>query len=381
MLIGFIVNPIAGMGGKVGLKGTDGVYNEAVKRGAKPIAAEKAMVAIQSLVNQFGGTVEKITWLTCKGNMGKDVLFKAGIIEESINIAYESSQRIGKTSTNDTIKACKHFIDAEVELIVFCGGDGTARDIVSVVKKTIPILGIPSGVKMHSGVFAITPQAAGTMIGRFIQGELHTGDAEIMDLDETLYRKGTWKVRLYDTAQGIIEPTYVQVGKASFAQVDDDEIKADIADHVDEELKKHEDTLYLFGSGGTIDYIADKLGIENTILGIDAVYKGRVIAKDINEKKILSLLRKYSKVKVILSPIGAQGFILGRGNLQLSSEVIKKIGIDNIIVISTPSKLKATPVIRVDTGNQSLNNDFVDYEMMLVVIGYRMSKVVKIESV
>jgi len=381
MLIGFIINPIAGMGGRVGLKGTDNVFDEAINRGAKPIASEKAMLSISLLVKEFADNLNDVTWLTCKGNMGEEILIQSGIEKTSLHIVYTtSSQKLGDTSTADTISACKQFVDAGVSLIVFCGGDGTARDIVSVVKESIPILGIPSGVKMHSGVFAVTSKAAGEMIGRFIKGELSTGEAEIMDLDEALYRKGSWKVKLYDTAQGIIEPSYIQVGKASFAQIDDDEIKDDIADHIKEEMKKYPDYLYLFGSGGTIDYIAQKLNIKNTILGIDAIYHFNTIASDLNEQEILDLLHQYPKVKVILSPIGAQGFIFGRGNLQFSPDVIRTIGIDNIIVISTPSKLKATPVIRVDTGDIILDKEFVLYEMMMVVIGYRISRVVRINS-
>lgn len=381
MKIGFIVNPIAGMGGRVGLKGTDDVYDEAVHRGAHPIASEKALIALKTLIDDYAEVLDEISWITCSGAMGKRILINAGIDEKDIHIVYSSSDKIGKTCNEDTIHACNRFLDKKIDLLVFCGGDGTARDIVSTVKKTIPILGIPSGVKMHSGVFAVTPHAAGPMIARFIKGELNTGDAEIMDLDETLYRKGSWKVRLYDTALGINEPTYVQVGKASFAQINDDEIKNDITDHIEEELDNHLDTLYLFGSGGTIDYIANKLSIENTILGIDAIYQKKNIGKDLNEKKLLSLLKNYEKIKVILSPIGAQGFIFGRGNLQLSPKIIRRIGIDNIIVVSTPSKLKATPILRVDTGDELLDQEFVDYEMMLVVIGYRMSRVVRITSV
>ena len=381
MLIGFIVNPIAGMGGRVGLKGTDNVFDEAINRGAKPISTEKAKESIRLLVTEFSESLNDVIWVTCLGNMGEEVLIRSGINKTSINVVYKPiSQNLGDTTTIDTITACKKFIEEGVSLIVFCGGDGTARDIVSIVKQSIPILGIPSGVKMHSGVFAVTSNAAGEMIGRFINGELSTGEAEIMDLDEELYRKGTWKVRLYDTAQGIIEPSYIQVGKASFAQIDDNEIKDDLAEHIQEEMKKHPDYLYLFGSGGTIDYIAHKIGVNNTILGIDAIYNFDTIASDVNEKELLDLLHKYPKVKVILSPIGAQGFIFGRGNLQFSPDVIRKIGIDNIIIVSTPSKLKGTPVIRVDTGDQTLDEEFVSYEMILVVIGYRTSRVVRIHS-
>lgn len=381
MLIGFIVNPIAGMGGRVGLKGTDNVFEEAINRGAKPISKEKALVSIKLVVEEFSESLNDVTWLTCAGRMGEDILIHAGVKKTSINIVYKpSSQNLGDTSTIDTISACKLFVDAGVSLIVFCGGDGTARDIVSVIKESIPILGIPSGVKMHSGVFAVTNRAAGEMIGRFIKGELSTGEVEIMDLDEDLYRKGSWKVKLYDTAQGIIEPSYIQVGKASFAQIDDNEIKDDLADHIKEEMEKHPDYLFLFGSGGTIDYIARKIGVKNTILGVDAIYHFDTIASDVNEEGLLKLLLQYQKVKVLLSPIGAQGFIFGRGNLQFSPAVIRKIGIENIIVVSTLSKLKATPVIRVDTGDPTLDEEFVRYEMILVVIGYRTSRVVKINS-
>ena len=192
MIIGFILNPIAGMGGRVGLKGTDGVYLEAVERGAKPIALEKASITIKSLVNEHNINHYDITWITCSGAMGEQVLLNAGVKKEQIQIAYlPSSSSIGKTSIDDTIEACKRFIEEDIDLLVFCGGDGTARDIVSIIKKAVPLLGIPSGVKMHSGIFAVTAHAAAEMIARFIKKELITGDAEIMDLDETMYRKGS----------------------------------------------------------------------------------------------------------------------------------------------------------------------------------------------
>jgi predicted polyphosphate/ATP-dependent NAD kinase len=180
--------------------------------------------------------------------------------------------------------------------------------------------------------------------------------------------------------KGIIEPTYIQVGKTCFESVSDDEVKDELADHVKDEMEKHQNWLFLFCAGGTIDYIARKLQLEHTLLGIDAVYKNRLVAKDVNEKQILQLLRKHPKVKILLSPIGAQGFILGRGNLQLSPAVINKIGIENIIVISTPSKLLHTPVLRVDTGDKRLNQRFVNQGYLMVVIGYRLSRVVKLQT-
>jgi len=339
--IGFIVNPIAGMGGKVGLKGTDGVLKKAIELGAKPNASKKA----EEMLKEFLTTYSKkddMQWFTCEGDMGCSEL-------------------------------------KNIDLLVFCGGDGTARDIFEIVDKNIPLLGIPSGVKMHSAVFGINTFATAKMLHEFIAGTLTIGDAEIMDLDEERYRMGEWNIRLFGVAKGIVEPTYIQVGKSCFESVSDDAVKDEITEHIVDEIEQNKDFLYLFGSGGTIDYIATKMDIDNTLLGIDAVYEKKLVGKDLNEEKILKLLKKYHKVKVILSPIGAQGFILGRGNLQLSPVVIKKIGLDNIIVISTPSKLVHTPVIRVDTGDNKLDRMFAKLEFMMVVIGYRFSRVVKIQ--
>lgn len=373
--IGFIVNPIAGMGGRVGLKGTDGVVNEAKKKGAKPISGKKATDMLKTFVSKYDSD-DNIKWFTCKNKMGEEELKKVGI--KDFEIIHDSNNK--KTSAEDTKNACKKFLEKNVNLILFCGGDGTARDIYNIVETKTPILGIPSGVKMHSGVFGINTDASAKMLHEFVNERLTVGDAEIMDLDEDLYRKGKWKVKLFGNAKGIVEPTYVQVGKASFQSVSDDFVKDEIADHIKEDMEQNNDYLYLMGSGGTVNFIAKKIQVENTILGIDAVYQKENIGKDLNEKEILDLLNKYSKVKVILSPIGAQGFILGRGNLQLSPNVIKKIDLDNIIVVSAPSKLSSTPVLRVDTGDKKLDEEFRKKEFMMVVIGYRVRRVVKIQT-
>ena len=373
--IGFVVNPIAGMGGRVGLKGTDGVLKEAVKLGANPVAPEKAEETLREYLSNYS-TKDEIQWLTCSGDMGGDELRKVGI--KKMEIIHIPSGK--DTSSNDTKKACKKFLEKHVDLILFCGGDGTAKDIFEIIGKKIPILGIPSGVKMHSGVFGINTRATAKMLHEFVNKSLTIGDAEIMDLDESLYRRGKWNIQLFGIARGIVEPTYVQVGKTCYESVSDDEIKDELTEHIVDEMEKHSDFLFLFGSGGTIDYIARKIGLDNTLLGIDAVYDKKLVGDDLNEEGILKLLETYHKAKVILSPIGAQGFILGRGNLQLSPRVIKKIGITNIIIISTPSKLASTPAIRVDTGDEKLDRLFVEKEFMMVVVGYRFSRVVSIQT-
>jgi predicted polyphosphate/ATP-dependent NAD kinase len=373
--IGLIVNPIAGMGGKVGLKGTDGVLKEAVKLGAKPIASSKAEETIKEYISKFSKK-DKIQWFTCSGEMGYDELKNNGIT--NIEIVYSPSCK--NTSSEDTKNACKKLLEKNVDMVLFCGGDGTARDVFEIIENKIPLLGIPSGVKMHSGVFGVNTSATAKMIHEFVNHTLTVGDAEIMDLDEERYRRGEWNIKLFGIAKGIVEPTYVQVGKSCFESVSDDEIKDELTEHIVDEIEENKDFLFLFGSGGTIDYIAKKINLDNTLLGIDGVYNKKLVGKDLNEEGILRLLEKYPKAKVILSPIGAQGFILGRGNLQLSPNVIKKIGLDNIIVISTPAKLLSTPVLRVDTGDKELDRMFVEKEYMMVVIGYRLSRVVKIQT-
>jgi len=362
------------MGGRVGLKGTDNVLAQAKKLGAKPIASQKAGEMLKEFLAD--PQPHDIHWFTCARDMGNTELEKYGI--KAKEIIY--NPRAKTTTAEDTKKACQKFMEYQVDILVFCGGDGTVRDIFSVIDKKIPLLGIPSGVKMHSGVFGINTSATAKMLREFINKRLTIGDAEIMDLDEDLYRKDKWKVRLFGLAKGIVEPTYIQVGKASYESVSDDAVKDELADHIKDELEKYRDSLFLFGPGGTVDYIAKKLIIEHTLLGIDAIYQKQLVAKDVNEQQILALLKKYPKVKVILSPIGAQGFILGRGNLQLSPAVIKKIGIENIIVVATPSKLMHTPVLRVDTGDKELDRLFTTQEYLMVVIGYRLSRVVKIQT-
>lgn len=375
MNIGFIVNPIAGMGGKVGLKGTDGVVDKAIQLGATPIAARRAEMMLSTYQQQYAQD-DTIQWFTCKGLMGEQVLNKIGITIKSVVFQSETPT----TSATDTKKACRELLKHNLDLLLFCGGDGTARDIVEVVDKKLPLLGIPSGVKMHSGVFGITPQATAKIFHEFVQHRLTIGDVEIMDLDETLYRKGTWNIKLYAMAKGIIEPTYVQVGKTLYESVSDESVKEELAEHIEEELQQHSDHLFLFGAGGTVDYIAQKLHIKNTLLGIDAIYKMKTIKQDLNETQLLHLLQNYPKVKLLLSPIGAQGFLLGRGNLQLTPSVIKKIGIDNIIIVATPAKLMDTPHLRVDTGDPHLDKFFAEQDFFMVIIGYHLRRVVKIQT-
>ena len=369
MKIGFLINPIAGMGGKVGLKGTDGVLDQAIELGAKPVAQEKARKMLSHLQEIYP---EKINWITCDGDMGANALEKAGY---EFAVAYNG---MNKTSQNDTLAAAKAFMEFGVDLIVFCGGDGTARDIVSVVEKNIPVLGIPSGVKMYSGVFGVSPARTAEVLDGFLKEELGLAEVEIMDLDEDKYRQGDWSVRLYYSANTPFESTLVQSSKMMIEAASDEDIKDEIGEYIEELVSEEPDTLFLLGPGGTLEFIGNMLKVEKTLLGIDAVSGGQQVGKDLNEEGILKLFENYNKYKLILSPIGAQGFVLGRGNLQLSPQVIRKIGRENIMIVSTPAKLQRTPVLRFDTGDTELNKELSGRGWFSVVIGYRLSRLAEV---
>jgi predicted polyphosphate/ATP-dependent NAD kinase len=331
-LVGFVINPIAGMGGRVGLKGTDEVATDAARLGATPIANARAFEALHELKDLLGreAVPPTIRWLTCSGAMGFDALRAAGF--DAVELVHECP---GEPSAQDTKAAVGKFLAAGVDLALFCGGDGTARDVCSISGKDIPVLGIPSGVKMYSGVFGITPARTAGILLRFLKREIGVANVEILDLDEEKYRRGEWAVRLHMTASTPFEPSYVQAAKALISGQDEAAIQDEISAQLREEIEADPNSLFLLGPGSTVEAVGRALGTDKTLLGIDAFTHGRIVGKDLNERQILDLLEQYPRCKLILSPIGAQGFVLGRGNQQLSPAVVRSVGVDNIIVIAT----------------------------------------------
>jgi predicted polyphosphate/ATP-dependent NAD kinase len=355
---------------------TDDVLDEALELGGKPVAPEKMSKFLDALSSlRKNESLDQINWLTCANSMGEEYLegFSDGPWEW--DVIYTPGD---PTTADDTKSACRILLSKGVGLIVFCGGDGTARDIWEVVEKKVPMIGIPSGVKMHSGVFGMNPEAVAFIILRLLLGELDIGDGEILDLDEERYRKGEWHIRLFGIASTPNEPSYVQVGKMHIEAVPEEDVRTEIAEHIAEEMEENRDTLYILGSGSTIAAISEEIEVDYSLLGVDAVYRGELIGKDLNEEQLLSLLEKYEKVRLVLTPIGGQGFILGRGNLQLSPEVIRRIGLERIVIICTPGKLGRTPLLRFDTGDDDLDQEFRSREYLTVVTGYRTMKLCKI---
>jgi predicted polyphosphate/ATP-dependent NAD kinase len=356
--IGFLINPIAGMGGAVGLKGTDDKVEDALLRGAEPQAKNRAKISLNFLKKSKG-----LIFFTPAGAMGEDALRETGIHDVQV-----VNHPANKTTARDTKIAVQNFIERDVDLILFCGGDGTARDIFDVVGRDIPILGIPAGVKMYSAVFAIDPSTAAEIV--MTPGVPSYRDSEVMDVDEEAYQAGELKTHLYGIARVPSVTGKIQISKQVFEESDEERAKGEIARFIYEIMIP--DVLYILGAGTTTEGIARELGVNKTLLGVDAVKNGKTIARDIDEKALWALLNETHEAKIVLSPIGAQGFILGRGNQQISARIVRRVGIKNIIVVATPHKLRETPVLYVDSGDRILDAEFGN--TVLVVSGYKMAQ-------
>jgi predicted polyphosphate/ATP-dependent NAD kinase len=364
MRLGFVVNPIAGMGGKVGLKGTDGVLKEAIARGAKPVAPQRAVEFMQKLKESLEN--EKIEVLTCPGIMGAEEVKAASFPIEIL------SMKIGReTTAKDTRRAVKLLAAANVDLIVFVGGDGTAKDIFDALKGSgeVPVLGVPSGVKMYSGIFAVNPSDAADVVLAFSKKQAELAEFEIMDADEKAIRNDAFVVKLYGFLKGPFVPMRIQGSKqVSPETVDEKDNQIAIARFIIEEM--HPEAAYILGPGTTVKRIAELLGIEKTVLGVDIYRKGKVTL-DADERKILEKIKDWNSTWIILSPIGHQGIILGRGNQQISPEIIKRVSKKRIIVVATKSKLQSIDggVLRVDTGDAEADKMLRGY--VKVVTDYR----------
>jgi len=359
--IGFLVNPIAGMGGAVGLKGTDGLALEAASRGARPVAPERARSFFKLLAHD--PDAGNLLFLTASGEMGEVLLSDFGF---RYQIVYNSPEQ---SVAKDTRAACEELRDQDADLIVFCGGDGTARDVASSAGD-IPILGIPAGVKMHSGVFAISPQAAAELTLAYGRGELKVRETEIIDVDEELYRQGELQTKLYATAKTPYKPVLVQERKRIYSSRSEEEFKDQIAHFAMEFMR--DGSAYILGAGTTTAKIAELMGIEKTLLGVDVIQDGRVVVKDASERDLLDLLDRVKRAMIIVSPIGAQGFILGRGSQQISPQVLRRTGIKNLIVVATPHKLEEIDSLLVDTSDSMLDRELSGRRQ--VVTGYRIAQ-------
>jgi predicted polyphosphate/ATP-dependent NAD kinase len=365
--LGFIVNPIAGMGGAVGLKGTDGkdILEKAINLGAEPVAPARA----ESFLSKLKTTQKDVRLIVGAGLMGETEARKHGYACKVFG------EKRDQTSNEDTVETAKRIVEEGVDLLIFCGGDGTARDVLNAVDKQVPVLGVPTGVKMHSAVFAVDPKAAARISSRFLRKQLPLWEAEVMDIDEEAFRRGRVSARLHGYLLTPYEPTLIQVAKMASPMTKSDlRNQAALAVYVIETMKP--DVVYIVSAGTTTRTIGDLLDEKKTLLGVDLFCNKKIIAKDVNEKQILEKI-KDKAAKIIVTPIGGQGFIFGRGNQQISPRVIRQVGIDNIIVIATENKMKNLKNLKVDTGNTELDAEFRG--TINVVTDYKVEQTVPIK--
>ena len=356
------------MGGAVGLKGTDGkiILNEAISLGAKPIAWQRA----ETFLAELSPVKKSLRLFVGAGNMGEEEANKYGF---TFDIIGETKKA---TTSEDTQNIANAMVESGVDLLVFCGGDGTSRDILKAVDLQVPVLGVPTGVKMHSAIFAVTPQAAARVTINYLWAGLPLREAEVMDVDEQAFREGRLSAELYGYMLSPFEPHLIQGNKLE-SPMTEDEVRnqAAIAIYIIEEMRP--DTIYVMGPGTTTRTIADLLDQKKTLLGVDIFLDKKIIASDVNEKQILAATND-KVTKIIVTPIGGQGFIFGRGNQQISPRVIRQAKLDNIVVVATKSKLDKLKSLRVDTGDLALDKE-LNARGIRVVIDYKISQKMAVE--
>jgi predicted polyphosphate/ATP-dependent NAD kinase len=366
--LGLIVNPIAGIGGRVGLKGSDGpeVQKKALAMGAEPHAGDRARRALERL-----RSLEYLEVITYPGEMGEDAAHSCDLDPTVIGEITP-----GETTARDTVTAAKQMKAMGVDLLLFAGGDGTARDVYRAIGDTVPALGVPAGVKIHSAVFGTSPESAGDLARAFLADEAPgLQEAEVLDIDEEAVRQGVVSTELFGYLKIPYQRRYVQNLKVPSGPSEQAAVESIAHDVVD---RMQEDWLYIMGPGTTTRAITDLLGLEKTLIGVDVVANGELVAEDVNESELLELVQG-AKAKVVITPIGGQGYLFGRGNQQISHRVIKQVGKENIMVVSTTSKIHALggrPFL-VDTGDREVDDELSGY--ISVITGYHEEMIYRVK--
>ena len=376
--LGLLVNPDAGLGGRLGLKGSDGQAELARSKGAEDRSGPRMRLMLEYFSKLRRSGFEGIEWVSSEGRMGTDWLPEGATIG-SVRTTHSSS---GSTSADDTAAAVGELLKEGIDLLVYAGGDGTTRDIVAALDSAgspdTPVIGVPTGVKMHSGCFAASPKAAAEVLSAWLDGDLLLASTEVLDLDEERYRQGEWVVQLYAEAMTPASPRWMQGSKQRIEASGEEDTTEGLADHI-RELVISEDGRVIWGAGGTLRAIAEMNGFQPTNLGIDATLGNEQVGTDLDEEGLLEILSSHTgRVTLLLSPMGGQGFLIGRGNLQLSPEVLRAIGIDNILGVVTPAKLLTVRRLRIETGDAHLDAEFAAKRYMKVLQGYRTTRVLPV---
>lgn len=375
--LGLIVNPIAGIGGRVGLHGSDGpeIQQRALALGGVAEANNRTVEAL-SKMRRIKDEVEIVTY---PAEMGETAARESGSLPYVIG-----SIQSGATTAQDTRNAAEAMLRLNVDLMLFAGGDGTARDICDVLGDKLTVLGVPAGVKIHSAVFAVNARSAGELALRYLHGEFpRTREAEVIDVAEESFRQGIISTRLYGYLRIPLERRLTQGAKEPSPASERESLEgiaAEVTGRMSEEaLRTSEDCLYIVGPGTTTRAITSRLGVGKTLVGVDVLHRGKAIASDVSEQDLIRLVAGH-RAKIIITPIGGQGYLFGRGNQQISPRVIRLVGRDNVVVVATPDKihsLRGRPLL-VDTGDEQVDKMLEGY--IRIVTGYREEAVYRVSS-
>lgn len=360
--LGLLVNPYAGIGGALALKGSDGkdIRDKALAMGAEKKAIDKTRLALEHIVS----IKDQVQLYVASGEMGETLAKDMGF---NYSVVYQPTNT--QTESYDSEATVQALLSQQVDLILFAGGDGTARNVCHVVGNFVPVLGVPAGCKIHSAVYAITPAAAGRVLKQVIMGEIvSVSDAQVMDIDEALFRQGKVNARQFGEMQVPTELRYIQAVKMG-GKESDELVLADIAAHIIEIIDENPEHLFVMGSGSTVEFVMQELGIKNTLLGVDVIKNKQLVASDVTANELMILSTNQS-CKLVLTLIGGQGHIIGRGNQQLSAAFLKMLGKNNILLVATKSKIAGLSgrALIVDSGDIALDQQLSG--LISIITGY-----------
>jgi predicted polyphosphate/ATP-dependent NAD kinase len=357
--VGLIVNPVAGLGGTAALKGSDGAETQrlALARGATSRVDERVRAALAPLRDRL----REFEFSTWGGAMGAGVLRACSIESRVIGMPANPS------SATDTRAAGRALANERIDVLLFAGGDGTARDLAAVLPLGTPVIGIPSGVKMHSGVFAITPADVGQILLRLQSGGLVAAEvAEVHDVDEDALRDGRVATRYYGELSVPRIGGHLQHVKEGGREVEA-LVLAEIAESIAERVMDTRATVAL-GPGSTVAAVKRRLGIEATLLGFDVWRDGRTVAIDADAATLRAIAD--AETKWVLSFTRGQGFLIGRGNQQLTADLLRAIPRRNLWIAASRTKLLSLDgrPLRVDSGDVDVDRSLRG--LIEIVSGY-----------
>ncbi len=311
--IAFFINPRAGEGKKLGLKSSDDIPQADYSESESTIIGRNFVSSIT-----FPESVHLI--------MPDFEIYKSdGFMQFPYTLVKGWNN---PSSSADTKNFAKKAISEGAELLVFVGGDGTARDLLDAVGHAVPVIGVPAGIKMYSSVFAYTWMDAVKELEFFLSNSVKFEDKEILDYD---FKED--RLKLFGEMSGIQSKTYNQDPKQVFASTDISSLGYGIAADMSSEIS------YIIGPGSTCNSILEALGVPGTdLLNFKIVKNRRVVKSRAGEEDILAAM-KDGNYRLIISPIGGMGILVGRGNYELSDRVLTELRPENLIIVATREKM------------------------------------------